>query len=425
MVGQTRDPRIQIASAYAATKRVMRRPQHTFTLLNRPWQLTPFMIAPVLPGETMKNLTLQHRVVSDPLKAEMKLVGWWTEDFIFYVKIRDFLEPEKSILTNMFLDPATDVSSLRASVSDVTNYTFEQGIKWMEFCMKTITEHFFRDDGEAWNSHTIDGMPQVQVFGKGHNSWTDSLTLDANKRNRDVAVPANIEDLDDQVAHYNALRDAGLVDMDFEDFVRTYGVQVRQEELSPELHRPELVRYVREWTYPTNIVEPTTGVPTSAVSWSIAQRADKDRFFKEPGFLIGLTVSRPKVNMKNLAGSLVGGMDEVTKWLPAVLQNHYETAFKMFTMGLGPARTLTDDYWVDMRDLFMHGDQFNNYNGGFVNTPAFIDIPSTSGDPRYAAAGDLDELFAAASPKNVLRHDGVVSLGILGRQRDVTPDRQL
>ena len=56
------------------TGRVMRRPVHTFQLRQRPFAITPFMIAPVLPGETMKNLLLQSRAVTDPIKNP--LVGW-------------------------------------------------------------------------------------------------------------------------------------------------------------------------------------------------------------------------------------------------------------------------------------------------------------------------------------------------------------
>jgi len=39
--------------------RWMRRPQHSFSLKSRPWRLDPFMIAPVLPGETLKNLLVK------------------------------------------------------------------------------------------------------------------------------------------------------------------------------------------------------------------------------------------------------------------------------------------------------------------------------------------------------------------------------
>ena len=46
--------------------RKTRSPQHTWAVKQRPFVITPFMIAPVLPGETFKAGVMQARVVSDP-----------------------------------------------------------------------------------------------------------------------------------------------------------------------------------------------------------------------------------------------------------------------------------------------------------------------------------------------------------------------
>ena len=56
--------------------RVSRRPEHTFHLRFRPFQIQPCLIAPVLPGETMKQAQVQVRAVADPIRNP--LVGWWT-----------------------------------------------------------------------------------------------------------------------------------------------------------------------------------------------------------------------------------------------------------------------------------------------------------------------------------------------------------
>ena len=45
--------------------RVSRRPEHTFHVRYRPFQIQPVMIAPVLPGETMKQAQFQVRAVAD------------------------------------------------------------------------------------------------------------------------------------------------------------------------------------------------------------------------------------------------------------------------------------------------------------------------------------------------------------------------
>ena len=54
--------RVQLVQETARQTRTMRSPKHTFNLVTRPWQIQPFMIAPVLPGETLKSLTMQARM---------------------------------------------------------------------------------------------------------------------------------------------------------------------------------------------------------------------------------------------------------------------------------------------------------------------------------------------------------------------------
>jgi len=69
-----------------AASRVPRRPNHTHHLRHKPYVLQPFMIAPVLPGETLQNMLLQDRCVTDPVKG--RLVGWWLEHWYFYIPLR-------------------------------------------------------------------------------------------------------------------------------------------------------------------------------------------------------------------------------------------------------------------------------------------------------------------------------------------------
>ena len=68
--------------------RKTRSPQHTWALKQRPFVITPFLLAPVLPGETFKTGVMQARCVSDPLSTSRfsSIVGWWLEHYFFYVK---------------------------------------------------------------------------------------------------------------------------------------------------------------------------------------------------------------------------------------------------------------------------------------------------------------------------------------------------
>jgi hypothetical protein len=77
------------------------------------------------------------------------------------------------------------------------------------------------------------------------------------------------------------------------------------------------------------------------------------------------------------------------------------------------AGTPTEDYWVDVRDLFLYGDQFVNF--ALTATDAgLVALPTAAMQKKYASATDADGLFTSASPANLVRADGVVNLTIAG-----------
>lgn len=426
-MAKSRDPKLRVSSAYRSTRRTIRRPQHPFMLKTRPFQIQPFMIAPILPGETLRNLLCQTRVVTDPLKHP--LVGWWTEYFFFYVKHRDLnYHNGNDAFEKMVLDPTFDAASI-SSAADLKNYNAAGGINYSKMCLETVTEWFFRDQGEDWNeTGTLDGLPLAQISGR---NWLDSLTLsDSYRTDSDVNLDLNadgditVREMMEAQAHWEALRSAGLEDMDYEDYLRTYGVMSREPDASPNLYRPELIRYKREWSYPTNTVNPENGQPSSAVSWAVAFRADKDRYFKEPGFIFGVTVARPKTYISNQAGSLAHEMKNVFSWLPATLQNDYEKGFIEIQGNAGPLAGIFDDgddglfnYTVDIRDLFTYGDQFVNYQIDAASSA--VGVVTDDGKVRYPDATSIDDLFSGAN--KTIRQDGIVTLAISGRQKDNSP----
>jgi len=82
-----------------------------------------------------------------------------------------------------------------------------------------------------------------------------------------------------------------------------------------------------------------------------------------------------------------------------------------FTTGKG-------DYWIDLRDLLVYGDQFNNYAtpaSGNAGVP-FVALPADTGQRRYASATQIMALFSD-TVNGRIRQDGVCSLSIMGRQK--------
>ena len=200
-----------------------------------------------------------------------------------------------------------------------------------------------------------------------------------------------MDEVERAYVEWAAAYDAGLMDMDYEDWMKTYGVKSTLPEIDRvDYHRPELLAHHREFSYPTNTVEPTTGVPATAVGWRTAKQFRKNWLFPEPGWIIGLTVSRPKVYLEKQEGNIASMMITRDSWLPAVLNDQLNVSHLQITKNTGPLKSVSNaadkNYWIDLRDLLNHGDQFVNWTPADV--APFVTLPATSGQRRYASGAD-------------------------------------
>lgn len=411
------------------TGRVMRRPQHNFYVRVRPFIIQPIMIAPVLAGETMKNLLLQARVVTDPIKNP--LIGWWQEYYFFYVKLTDLDEyaslentQNNSFVSMLLNNPSWDktASPAYSASANASLNRRANSLNYVGQCLTVVVRDWFRPEDETASTGTYSaGVPMASA---NHTSWLDSLTVAANLVRPDVNVDLNANatitasEVEEALNRWQWARSSGLTDMSYEDYLQSFGVNQKVEH---SVGRTELIRYTRDWTYPTNTVEPTTGVPASACSWSIQERADKDRFFKEPGFIFGVTCTRPKVYFKNIAGAFANELDRAVDWLPAHKRADAWSALKQYATLSGPAAVVSDanGYWVDVRDVFMYGDQYMD-DAGAATDRNYVSLPTSSGGKRYVTTSDISALFKTATTAEFVRQDGTCSLSILGTQMDYT-----
>lgn len=401
------------------TGRKIRSPRHTFQVRHKPFVLQPFMLAPVLPGETMKNFLLQSRAVTKPINNP--LIGWWLEYYFFYVKHRDL--EARDDFAEMMLDLDKDMSA-HTGAAATAYYHAASTLKIGEMCMQRVVEEYFRDEGEAWNDFTIDSLPIAKI--NGDSVWNSATLSDDFVTPADEPITVGVDDIvtaseiDAALRTWQFQRANNLTEMSYEDWLATYGVYSPPQ----ENHVPELLRYVREWQYPSNTVNPSTGVPSSAVSWAISERADKDRFFREPGYIIGISVARPKVYLKNQQGALVDYMNNANMWLPAIMRDDPYTSLVKWTATTGPAEAVvtdTDGYWVDIKDLFIYGDQFVNValSGTGLNA---VSLPTAAMQTKYVSSTDVNGFFVGTTDADrVVTQDGVVQLSILGALDDTTP----
>lgn len=407
------------------SKRRIRRPQHSFHLRTRPWIIQPSMIAPVLPGETLRNLLLQCRCVSDPI--DNPLIGWWHEHYVFYVKLRDL--DDRATFESMLLDPEYSTAGLNEAAS-TDYYHGDTGINYAKKCLKRVVEDYFRVEGETWDGYTISSMP---VAGINRDSGLDSLVSDTNylaNQSEEETITVGGDDsftateVHDLMQKWYWQREMGLIkpELSFESWAEAnYGVRTPAADNIEDLYKPELVRFVRNWTYPTNTISPTDGTPSSAVSWAINERADKDRFFTEPGFVFAVTVTRPKVYLSKQVGSLHLLMSDAKSWLPGLLNDVDPfMGFKKTAALDGVIPTSTDAYWIDIKDLLEYGDQFINF--ALTATDAgLVALPTSALQKRYPASTDADNLFKTKTAgTGKIKMDGVYTMMIATRNRDTS-----
>lgn len=420
---------VQVLGEGQRGKRRMRYPEHRWNVKHEAFEICPFLIAPVLPGETLRQALFQCRAVTDPLKSS--LVGWWMEHYFFYVKITDLEDANvanDTTLRELFLDPQKSMASHAESTTNPLYYQADADIIWTEYCHRAVVNHWFRNEGEIYSDFTGTNYPMAKIKHESFmHSVTNEDTMEAAANDPDLTdvgsaggaavTPSEIEDA---MRLWQYERMTNLTDITYEDFLKSYGV--RGKDAEPE-RRPELLRMSVEWQYPSNTIFASS--LNSAVSWAIRDRIDKDRYFSEPGFIYGVTIARPKVYLGKQVGSGANMLDSAWTWLPAILTNDADVGWKEYTTGNGPLDTLTDGYYVDVRDLFIHGDQFTN-KALTDDESSIIDLPEVGGNLIYPTAAMARSLFVDDTTSEFeINQDGVCSLHIATRQMDTSPRSNL
>jgi hypothetical protein len=427
-------PRIVLgdSTALSPTDRIGRYPKHTFAVESKPFSVTPIGIAPVLPGETLRSIFMESRVITDPIKNA--ITGWKKDYFFFYLKATS-LAGVGDAFRAMFVDlddqVAMGVQPGGLAVQALDNkpyYTAKGAIPYLERCIREIVNNYFRDEGEVYdNKPLINGYPVAQIR---EASWMDSLT-DKDLIPDQLALDAASDtgDFERLLTAYETLRSLGLANISWDEYLASVGIEGPKIE---ETNKPVLLFHTNNFQYPSNTVNPADGTPSSAVSWVFREGENKKRkFFKEPGFVVGVTVTRPKVFFQGQAGSMTAHLERAWDWLPELLLGAPSSSLKKYEPGTGPLGdrvTDTDGYFVDMRDLFVHGDQFTNRNTFDPNMisdgAAFggVNLPDVALNWKYPTEAMVNNLFKTPASATLIREDGYFSMSIQGKQKDTTPN---
>lgn len=437
-------------------RRVSRSPRHEFQGGTYPFSIQPIAILPVLPNETLTALKLEARIKTDPLISPF--IGWWTEVHVFYVKHRDLdAHNGNTYFQDMVLQPDTDISSTLGTVSGSAGPTYRIHGKpdFTKECLDCVVDWWFRDEGEVAGDF-VNPYTNLPIARNGRSDWMDSL-VDRDQFN-DPDFPVDIDnsgtitarDIDVSMQQYMQLLQTGaLVNMTYEDWLSTYGV--RQPRVA--VNKPELIRSFKQWTQPTNTVTQTTGTVTSACVWTLNENllTQKQYFFKEPGFILALSVTKPKMYRGKQTGAAVNMLTNAPSWLPATMREDQTISLIAFDSVSGPVANSvvsvmgSTGAMFDSRDLFVHGDQFlfaapsvaggdsvagaGAYSvpagGGHATFMAFEDSPDSNGRPDYNTGSGTSawgSYFVATTPAATqIRMEGYLRPTISGQVTDLTP----
>lgn len=395
----------------------MRKPDINYHLKMRPYQIQPFFCHPVLPGERLNNVLWKSNAVSDPVAN--RLMGWWMEHHLFYVRFRD-LFPANDI-KSIFTDPTQNLATLYSAAD--AKYFHKYGVNWAKEATRLVVENYFRAESEDAATYMVDGMFAASV---GTDNLLDSTMMAAALMDQvDVEVDDDgdgvimMSEIERAQRLYEELKVGGFTDMDYNDFLRTYGIRLPSEE---QEGKPKHLRTIKNWQMPVNHIDESTGAATTAMYWKTEERHDKDFMVKEPGFLIGFIVFKPKVLLANQTGSLIGIMDTLREWLPAVLRDDPTSSMIILPDGGGPF-AITGEVAQDLKDLLVYGEQFTNIApvAGNMNVVALPKVVSGELQKRYPDLTDAKSVFKNASGENEateIEIDGKLQLSLSTAIRD-------
>lgn len=407
---------IRTLTTDGAPTRINRTPAFPCAGTIKPQGLYPVFAHPVLPGETLQAATMKIRNISMPLKSPVG--GAWLETWLVYFKLTD-LDMD---LKEMFISDDMATTGYTAGSDNARYFTKSGDVDWIKMCTEKFHASYFRHETEPVETlRYTDTVPMVKL---GNKSWYQNMSFQES----DVAVPVtDAGDLYKHLQDYQVLTQMGLVEMTYEKYLEEFGVQNPTEK-----NDPEILRFTRSWTLPTNIVDPSTGSPTSAWVWNDAQKMDKPKRFSEPGFIVYFQCVRPKLYQANVEKSIIGDLWGFSDWFPIYTQNDptagiremdtSHNAFKAASRTDPGEKTMIYDH----RDLLNHGEQFiNNFDPPYdlpLSTGLVMEDASTPEDLRgeYPIWTDLQNLFVSAT-NPVVYYDGLCMATITGHVTDHTP----
>jgi len=413
---------LQIVQPGQMRTRKKRSPQFPIAGTMKPFGLYPLWATPVLPGETLNMAETKYRLISMPVRHP--LTGAWFETWTVYCSLTDLNEN----FAQMFISEDVSPTAYQAGVDRPRYFTKSGQIDYIKLAMDAVVYNYFRDEEEPdWDTHLIDGVHMAK-----RQSWDWAANLMFKPTALDAAYLPSALPESDTLTPLEIMKLSGMSEITYEKYLMQYGVA--QKEAVKESRIPEIIRYTRDWATPTNAIEPTTGRPSSAFSWSSTIKSEKPKRFDEPGFVITFGCVRPKMFDASLRGSMIGELWGFGDFFPvynladpAAGLKILDAAHKVLNLPVG-----TDALMYDHRDLLTNGEQFVNDLSGPYALPTTNARTLVDGSEvwelrgQYPTETEIEAIFVESeeeTPSDArmrLFYEGIASAEITGHVVDTT-----
>ena len=382
-------------------------------------ELIPCHKAMVLPGETLKRLSLKTRMQSIPVIQS--LTGAYYDTWFFYVPFRLAVTNwEEFILGNagislestaynlqsahFFSAGGTDSSGTGTDNSTLNMVLYQQ-------CYEKIVNDYFRSDVDG--SFTFAGVPAMIHRPDLTSIGTLSDIIDSEV---DVALSTDDQSSakDIQLAleklKYKTKMDS--FSGKYADFLRLYGVNASEG----VLQMPEYLGKYRKYLWPSKSINQTSGNTVQSFMHDCSIMLNKPRYFSEHGFIMGVKSVRPKLyNIEDY--SVEHFISQPEHFFPPINMPEHQTVEVSGSVWQNVGETTT----LDMRNLLYKGHP-NTGNGlkpesGAVSLVASYNS-TTLQDARIPPASAFTGFVASGSSQTVLedtdhyQFDGVASMSL-------------
>lgn len=408
----------KMARRVRRVQRKARAPVYDFYVKQNLFQIQPVGCFKVLPNETLKSLSLLGFARSELVKDSH--MGCYMELYSFYVKNRQLGDE----FISMIEDPDYDQSGLHETADDLPMFfkasVSNPGINYVRRTLNVVVEAWFRGGrrqsaGSAlWNNVPIAGLRGQDFLSSLADPVTDDTDVDVDLDADSTITAAEVEEA---IAKWKALRERGMVDLDYDNFLRSHGISRPHEAADV----PELLGQRTFWTMPRRLVDPADGDYVAEWLYNPSVTFSEAKRFNEPGFVLTVAVFRPKLYRSTVTRPLFCDDKEQRDFPTGEELATGAYHLKEFAAGTGPLDGTTTAYQLDVTDELRYGGQFVN------QAPTALDHttphPPADVDPvDYPGGGGIQNAFVdTTTPKDFFTFEGTIRPVILSQlPKDMT-----